>query len=90
MGVEGCRYLHTDSRGQEIPAVSNDQLLASTTAVSNGQLSASTTAVNNDQLKELIALVQAGLNLKDKTRSAPNVNSLVDFPGMGYAKSKSV
>ena len=76
--AEGCRYFHTNNRGQEVPAVSNDQP------------SATTTAVSNDQLKELIALVQAGLNLKEQTRPAPILNSLVDFPGLGYTKNKSV
>ena len=55
-----------------------------------GRAQAATTVVNNDQLKELIQLVQAGLNLKEKTVPVPDINSMVDFPGVGYGKSKSV
>ena len=50
-----------------------------------------TTAVNNDQLKELINLIQAGLNIREnqQTRPVPDINSLTDFPGEGYSKVKS-
>ena len=46
----------------------------------------STTAVDSEQLKELISLVQAGLNLTE----VPDVQSMADFPRLGYSKSKSV
>ena len=47
--------------------------------------------MNNDQLKELITLVQAGLNIREREekRPCPDINSLTDFPGAGFTKVKS-
>ena len=48
-----------------------------------------TTAVSNEQLKELINLVQAGLNLRENEPEVPDISNTVDFPRIGYRKSKS-
>ena len=46
------------------------------------------TAVSNEQLKELVSLIQAGLNIKEQV--VPDINKSADFPGLGYTKNKSV
>ena len=55
-----------------------------------GRAQGATTVVNSDQLKELINLVQAGLNLNLQEKEVPDIQSVADFPGIGYSKNKSV
>ena len=55
-----------------------------------GKAQETTTALSSDQLKELIQLVQVGLNLRENVPSVPQTNSITDFPGLEYSKSKSV
>ena len=57
---------------------------------SEGRTPEATTAVSTDQLKELIQLVQSGLDLSEKQPAVPDINSMTDFPEVGYSKSKTV